>query len=276
MEGDILDTDKLGSVAKQGFDGVIHLAAFKAAGESMILPEKYSVNNISGTINIINCASKAGIKNIVFSSSAAVYGEPAYLPIDEDHPLNPENYYGYTKLQIEGLLAWYDKLKEIKSASLRYFNAAGYDTKGRIKGLERNPANLLPVIMETAAGMREKIDVFGNDYPTPDGTCIRDYVHVTDLADAHFLAMKYLIKENKSITLNLGSDTGISVLEMIEKARKITGKPIATKIAPRRPGDAVKLIAKSDKAEKVIGYKAKNSSADTLISSSWEVYKQNQ
>jgi len=276
VEGDILDAEKLESVAKQGFDGIIHLAAFKAAGESMLLPEKYSVNNISGTINIINCASKAGIKNIVFSSTAAVYGEPVYLPIDENHPLNPENYYGYTKLQIEGLLAWYDKLKGIKSASLRYFNAAGYDTKGRIKGLERNPANLLPVIMETAAGMREKIDIFGNDYPTPDGTCIRDYVHVTDLADAHFLSMIYLIKENKSITINLGSDTGLSVLEMIEKARKITGKPILSEIAPRRAGDPVKLIAKSDKAEKILaGWHAKNSTAEILISSSWEVYKKN-
>ncbi|MCL2792316.1 MAG: UDP-glucose 4-epimerase GalE [Spirochaetaceae bacterium] len=272
VEGDILDTEKLESVAKQGFDGIIHLAAFKAAGESMILPEKYSVNNINGTINIINCASKAGIKNIVFSSTAAVYGEPEYLPIDEEHPLNPENYYGYTKLQIEGLLAWYDKLKGIKSASLRYFNAAGYDTAGRITGLERNPANLLPVIMETAAGIRKKIDIFGNDYPTPDKTCIRDYVHVTDLADAHYLSMKYLITENKSIVLNLGSDTGISVLEMIEKARKITGKPIPAEIAPRRAGDAVKLIAKSDKAEKVLNWQAKNSSAEILISSSWEVY----
>ena len=273
VEGDILDTEKLESVAKQGFDGMIHLAAFKAAGESMLLPEKYSVNNINGTVNIINCASKAGIKNIVFSSSAAVYGEPAYLPIDENHPVNPENYYGFTKLQIEGFLAWYDKLKEIKSASLRYFNAAGYDPKGRITGLERNPANLLPVIMETASGIREKIDIFGNDYPTPDGTCIRDYVHVTDLAEAHFLSMKYLITKNKSITLNLGSDTGISVLEMIEKARKITGQPIPAKIAPRRAGDPVKLIAKSEKAEKIIGWQAKNSSAEILIASSWEVYK---
>lgn len=273
MEGDILDSEKLDSALKQGFDGIIHLAAFKAAGESMLQPEKYSVNNISGTINIVNCASKAGIKNIVFSSSAAVYGEPAYLPIDEKHPLKPENYYGYTKLQIEELLAWYDKLKGIKSASLRYFNAAGYDAAGRIAGLERNPANLLPVIMETAAGIRKKIDIFGNDYPTPDGTCIRDYVHVTDLADAHYLSMKYLIKENKSFTLNLGSDTGISVLEMIEKAREITGKPISAEIAPRRAGDPVKLIATSKKAEKTLGWQAKYSSAETLIASSWEVYK---
>ena len=241
----------------------------------MLVPEKYSVNNISGTINIINCTSKAGIKNIVFSSSAAVYGEPEYLPVDENHPLNPENYYGYTKLQIEGLLAWYDKLKGIRSASLRYFNAAGYDPKGRISGLERNPANLLPVIMETAVGIRKKIDIFGNDYPTPDGTCIRDYVHVTDLADAHFLCMKYLMKENKSLTLNLGSDSGISVLEMIEKARKITGKPIPSEIAPRRAGDPVKLVAKSEKAIKMVGWQAKNSNADILISSSWEVYKVN-
>lgn len=272
-EGDILDTERLYSVMAEGFDGIIHLAAFKAAGESMTAPEKYSVNNITGTINIINSACQAGIKNIVFSSSAAVYGEPQYIPIDEEHPANPENYYGYTKLQIEGLLSWYDRLKGLKYASLRYFNAAGYDPEMRIRGLEKNPANLLPIIMETAAGTRERLDVYGNDYPTPDGTCIRDYVHVTDLAEAHYLAMEYLKNEKKSLTVNLGSESGLSVLEILEKSRAITGRAIPSNIAPRRPGDPAKLVAKSEKARELLGWEAKYSTAEALISSSWNVYK---
>jgi UDP-glucose 4-epimerase len=260
---------------RESVDGIVHLAAFKAAGESMVYPEKYSFNNITGTINIINAASAAGIKNIVFSSSAAVYGEPQYIPLDEKHPVNPANYYGYTKLAIEEQLFWYDKLKGIRSACLRYFNAAGYDPEQRITGLERNPANLLPVIMETAAGIRKEISIFGNDYPTPDGTCIRDYIHVTDLAEAHFSAMQYLIKNNSSFVVNLGSGTGISVLEMIEKARTITGMPIPSKIIERRAGDPAHLVAKSEKAAKLLHWQANYSSAETLLSSSWEIYKKN-
>ena len=272
VEGDILNSEELDSVMEQGFDGIIHLAAFKAAGESMIKPEKYSVNNITGTINILNSAVKAGIKNIVFSSSAAVYGEPAYLPIDEDHPKNPENYYGFTKLEIEGFLGWYDKLKDIKYAALRYFNAAGYDINGKVRGLEKNPANLLPVIMEVACGKRDLLKVFGNDYPTPDGTCIRDYIHVTDLAEGHLKAMEYLAENRKSITVNLGSESGISVNEMLAAARKITGKEIKAEIAERRAGDPVKLVAKSDLAENILGWKAQYSDVETLIRTSWEVY----
>lgn len=274
IEGDILDSEKLLSAMKSGgFDGAIHLAALKAAGESMTAPEKYSVNNIGGTINIVNALCQAGIKNLVFSSTAAVYGSPVYLPIDENHPINPENYYGYTKFQIEELLNWYDKLKELKSARLRYFNAAGYDPTGQITGLEKNPANLLPIVMETAAGIRDHLDIFGDDYSTPDGSCIRDYVHVTDLAEAHFSAMKYLIDKNESLTVNLGSDIGLSVLETVEKARAITKKAIPANITERRPGDPANLVAKSDKAEKLLGWKAKNSTSEILISSTWEIYK---
>jgi UDP-glucose 4-epimerase len=272
VEGDILNTDDLDSVMEQGFDGIIHLAAFKAAGESMIKPEKYSINNITGTLNILNAAVKADIKSIVFSSSAAVYGEPEYLPIDENHPKNPENYYGFTKLQIEGFLEWYDRLKHLKSASLRYFNAAGYDPEGRIPGLEKNPANLLPVIMEVACGKRDMLEIFGNDYPTPDGTCIRDYVHVADLAEGHLLAMEYILREKKSLKLNLGSDNGISVNEMLETAKKITGKDINTKMSGRRIGDPVKLIAKSSLAKEILGWKAQFSDVESLIKSSWIVY----
>jgi UDP-glucose 4-epimerase len=273
VEGDILEQSHLeAATSKEQYDAMVHLAAFKAAGESMIVPEKYSVNNLSGSINLLNAACKNGIKAIVFSSSAAVYGEPQYLPIDEKHPNTPENYYGFTKLEIERLLQWYDKLKGIKFAALRYFNAAGYDTEGRIRGLEQNPANLLPVVMEVASGKREKLDIFGDDYDTPDGTCIRDYVHVTDLADAHLKALEYITSKKESITLNLGSENGISVRTMVEKAREVTGKPIPASVVPRREGDPAKLIASSSDAFTVLGWKARYSDPETLLSSTWNVY----
>jgi len=264
----LLDTMKKGS-----FDALVHLAASKAAGESMLKPEKYSHNNIAGTINILNAACEAGINNIVFSSSAAVYGEPQYIPIDEKHPTAPENFYGFTKLEIERILSWYDRLKNIRYASLRYFNAAGYDVKGRLKGLEQNPANLLPVIMETVCGMRKEMQVFGNDYDTPDGTCIRDYIHVSDLAAGHVMALEHITKNDISVTVNLGSENGFSVTEVIEAARKITGMPVPVKITGRRAGDPAKLTASSALARELFGWKAKYSDIETLIKTSWDVYK---
>ncbi|MDR3337319.1 MAG: UDP-glucose 4-epimerase GalE, partial [Treponema sp.] len=260
------------SAARSGYDAIIHLAAFKAAGESMLKPEKYSVNNINGTVNILNVAAETGIPNIVFSSSAAVYGEPAYLPIDEQHPTNPENYYGFTKLEIERFLNWYDKIRGIKFAALRYFNAAGYDIKGRITGLEQNPANLVPVIMEGAAGMRGEIQIFGDDYDTADGTCIRDYIHVSDLAIGHAAALDYLVKNRKSLIVNLGSERGFSVLEILETARKVSGKPIPAKVVGRRPGDPAKLTASAKFAHEILGWTAKYSDPETLIKTTWKVY----
>jgi len=274
IHGDILDYTKLLQAMENSVpDAVIHLAAFKSAGESMLKPEKYSHNNITGTLNILNAASQTGIKNIVFSSSAAVYGEPEYLPIDEKHPVNPENYYGFTKLEIERFLGWYEKLKEMRYASLRYFNAAGYDVKGRIKGLEQNPANLIPIIMETACGMREKLHIFGNDWDTPDGTCIRDYIHVSDLAWGHSAALDYIVKNNKSLVVNLGSETGCSVKEVLETARQISGKPISAKTAERRPGDPEKLVASAALARRLLGWEARYSNMETIIETSWKVYK---
>jgi UDP-glucose 4-epimerase len=286
IKGDILDSDEsdanipLDSVLddaeftdEKPFDAIVHLAAFKAAGESMIKPEKYSVNNISGTLNILNSAARAGIKYIVFSSSAAVYGEPQYLPIDEAHPTNPENYYGFTKLEIERCLGWYDKLKVIRYAALRYFNAAGYDVQGRITGLEKNPANLLPVVMEAAMGTRKEVQLFGNDYDTVDGTCIRDYVHVNDLARGHAAALDYIVKNDKSLTVNLGSENGISVQEMIDHARKITGVNIPVKIVARRPGDPAKLTSSAAFAKEALGWSAQYSDPETLIRTSWNAYK---
>ena len=272
IHGDILHFEQLTEAMKDR-EGVIYLAAFKAVGESMEKPEKYSVNNIIGTINLLNAAGKTGLKYIIFSSSAAVYGEPVYLPIDEKHPTNPANYYGFTKLEIEKFLSWYDTLKGIRHASLRYFNAAGYDVKGRISGLEQNPQNLLPVIMETAKGIRKELSVFGNDYDTPDGTCIRDYIHVNDLASAHALALNYISSNDKSITVNLGSETGSSVLEILETARRITGKSIPSKIAGRRSGDPAKLTASAGLARSLLGWKTEYSDIDTLVLTSWEAYK---
>ena len=274
IEGDILDQIELANAFQTAqFDAAIHLAAFKAAGESMIKPEKYSVNNITGTINILNAMCDAEVKFLVFSSSAAVFGEPVRLPIDEDHPKDPENYYGFTKLEIERFLAWYDKLKGLKFAALRYFNAAGYDVDGEIRGLERNPANLLPVIMEAAAGMREKLQIFGNDYDTKDGTGVRDYVHVTDLADGHVKALDYISENDESLVVNLGSESGLSVLELLEEARKISGQDIPAEIVGRRPGDPAKLVASSALAKEKLGWSAKYSDCETLIKTSWEVYK---
>jgi UDP-glucose 4-epimerase len=273
IHGDIHDYPGLTTAMKAGYDALVHLAASKAAGESMLAPEKYSRNNIIGTINILNAASETEIKNIVFSSSAAVYGEPEYLPIDEQHPTKPENYYGFTKLEIERFLGWYERIRSIRYASLRYFNAAGYDVKGSIKGLEQNPANLLPVIMETACGMRAELQIFGNDYDTPDGTCIRDYIHVSDLAVGHAAALDYISKNNNSLIVNLGSEVGYSVTEVLETARRVTGRPIPTKIVGRRTGDPAKLTASSALARELLGWEAKYSDMETLIRTSWNVYK---
>jgi UDP-glucose 4-epimerase len=273
VHGDIMDYVSLARLAAEGFEALVHLAAFKAAGESMLKPEKYSLNNINGTMNILNAASSGGIKYIIFSSSAAVYGEPRYLPIDEKHPTEPENYYGFTKREIECFLEWYEKIRGIRYAGLRYFNAAGYDVKGRMKGKELNPANLIPIVMEAAAGIRGEVQIFGDDYDTPDGTCIRDYIHVNDLAAAHAMALDYIAKEGKSLTLNLGTGTGTSVKEVVETARRITGRPIPSRICGRRPGDPAKLTASSGLALETLGWKARYSDMETLIRTSWELYK---
>ncbi|MBQ4014391.1 MAG: UDP-glucose 4-epimerase GalE [Treponema sp.] len=273
IHGDILIKEQLDAAFAQGFDAFIHLAAFKAAGESMVSPEKYSVNNITGTLNIINSAVEHGCKRMVFSSSAAVFGEPQYLPIDEAHPKNPENYYGFTKLKIEEFMAWYEKLRGLRFAALRYFNAAGYDVDGEIYGLEQNPANLLPIIMEVACGMRPKMKIFGNDYDTRDGTCIRDYIHVTDLAVAHVKALEWIAKNDKSLTVNLGSEKGTTVTEMVEAARRITGKPIQADYAERRPGDPASLVASAKYAAQVLGWKAQHSDVDTLLETTYKAYQ---
>jgi UDP-glucose-4-epimerase len=271
--GNILIPGDVDAAFARGFDAFIHLAAFKAAGESMTAPEKYSTNNITGTLNILNAAAAHDCKNMVFSSSAAIFGEPAYLPIDEDHPKKPENYYGYTKLSIEEFMEWYSKLRGLHFAALRYFNAAGYDVDGELFGLEQNPANLLPVVMETAMGMRKEMMIFGDDYDTPDGTCIRDYVHVSDLADAHVKALERIASAGKNLKLNLGSETGTSVKEMVDAARRITGSAIPALITERRVGDPAQLVASSALARTELGWSARYSDTDTLIKTTWNAYR---
>ena len=273
VEGDILDYPSLLACMRRGFDALVHLAAAKAAGESMLKPEKYALQNLNGTVHILNAALEAGVPRVVFSSSAAVYGEPKYLPIDEKHPTNPENFYGYTKLEIERLLGWYERLRGLRFAALRYFNAAGYDPAGRICGLERNPANLLPVVMEVAAGMRPELQVFGSDYPTLDGTGVRDYVHVSDLATGHVAALEWIARNDKSLVVNLGSEKGLSVLEILGEARRVTGRSVPARTVARRPGDPAQLYASSVLARELLGWEARRSDAATLVATTWEAYK---
>ena len=274
VHGDIAHPVQLRKVMAGGFDGCVHLAALKAAGVSMIDPGGYAEANISGTIDILNAALDTGLPRVIFSSSAAIFGSPRYLPIDEDHPKDPENFYGFTKLEIERLLEWYDRLKGLKYAAIRYFNAAGYDVEGRIGGLERHPENLLPVVMEVAAGVRKELSIFGNDYPTRDGTCIRDYVHVGDLARAHVSALEYIVRNGESLAVNLGSEHGVSVLEMVEQAREVTGRDIPAAVTPRRPGDPAELVASSSRARELLGWEPRFSDTATLIESTWRVYRQ--
>jgi len=274
IQGNILNNDDLKAVFNGEFEAVFHFAALKAAGESMLDPGKYATSNITGTINILNQMVENNITNFIFSSTAAVYGMPKYLPVDENHPVNPINFYGYTKLAIERLLHWYSKLKGIRFGALRYFNAAGYDINGRIKGLEKNPANLLPILLETAIGKRDSMDIYGDDYNTPDGTCIRDYIHVNDLATAHVRAMNYIVEKQENLTLNLATGKGYSVFEVIKKIQEIIGKNINYKIIDRRPGDPAELIAVSKLANEYLNWECNYSDIKTILQSMWDIYSQ--
>lgn len=273
VKGDILDSQHLEKTMAQGFDAVIHLAAKKAVGESMENPQLYSQNNISGSVNIFNAMLNTGIKNIVFSSTSAVYGMPQYLPLDENHPLNPMSFYGYTKMAIEQVMNWYSKIKDFNYIALRYFNAVGYAADGSIRSKEKNPQNLLPLIMETITGQREILHVFGNDYDTPDGTCVRDYIHVEDLADAHVLAIKKLLSNGDSQIINLGTEKGTSVLEIIKSVERVSGKKVNYDFAPRRAGDPANVIATSAKAAEVLGWHAKYTDIDEIVKTVWNIEK---
>ena len=272
IEGDVLNAADLDKAFAHGIKVVIHFAAWKAAGESMTDPGKFAWNNISGTLFLMNALLKHGVKYFVFSSSAAVYGNPHYLPIDEKHPLNPTNYYGYTKMAIEQNLSWYSKLKGLRFSALRYFNATGYDINGKIRGKERNPSNLSPVVMEVLSGIRPVLEVFGKDYATPDGTCIRDYIHVNDLASAHLLAMDYIMEKDKDLIVNLGTGRGHSVLEVIKTAEEATGKKVNYKIGGRRAGDTEELVASCELANRLLKWQAEYSDLATIFRTMARVY----
>ena len=272
INGSFTDLDIICSALKD-IDCVIHLAALKAAGDSMDNPVEYSNRNIVDSISLINNCVINNIKNFIFSSSAAVYGHPNYLPIDEKHPLNPINYYGYTKLCIENQLLWYHKLKGLNICSLRYFNAAGYDIKGRIIIPENKVANLLPIVMETALGKRKVVEIYGEDYKTKDGTCNRDYIHVNDLALAHLKSIESLESRKDPILLNLATGLSHSVLDVIKMAEEITNKKIPYKFVSRREGDSPELYSISNDAEKILDWVPKYSDLNTILESMWEVYK---
>jgi len=274
IKGSTLSEDDLISVMKiRPFDAIIHLAAFKAAGESMINPIKYAKNNIIGGINLINICEKFSVEKFIFSSSAAVYGIPKSNPINENHILNPTSYYGYSKLIIENNLDWFGKLKGINYAVLRYFNAAGYDRKKRIKDKEISPQNLIPLVMENTIGVKKRLDIYGNDYETDDGTGVRDYIHVSDLAEAHISSLEYIDNNKKNLIINLGTGIGHSVMDIVKKTEEISSIKIKTNITKRRSGDSDIVIANPDLAVKKINWNPKYSDIETIIRSTWEIYK---
>jgi UDP-glucose 4-epimerase len=272
--GDICNNNDLEKLFKKNkIDTIIHMAAYKSVGNSMSNISSYTDNNVIGSLNLIHFAIKYKIKKFIFSSSAAVYGIPSFTPINEEHTLSPVNHYGFTKLYVENYLKWMSLNEKIKFVSLRYFNAAGYTKKyDLIKFKEKFPENLLPIIMEVANNTRASLNVYGCDYNTNDGTCIRDYVHVVDLADAHIKALKYLDK-NKSLFVNLSSGIGYSVLDIIKITEKIIGNKINYKFADRRAGDPDILLSNNVLAKQELNWVAKFSNIENIISSMWQIYK---
>ena len=267
--GNLSDREKIKSVCREGkFDAVMHFAAFSLVGESMKDPSKYFRNNIANGINLADAAVEGGVKMFVFSSTAATFGQPESIPIRENDRQIPINPYGESKLCFEKILKWYREIYGMNYAALRYFNAAGSDTEAGIGEDHEPESHLLPLVMKTALGQRDHIGIFGEDYPTPDGTCVRDYIHVKDLAEAHLLALEYLERGGSSDVFNLGNGAGYSVREIIETARRITGKEIKAVVEPRRGGDPSVLIASNKKAAEILGWKPVLG-LDQIISDAW-------
>ena len=262
--GDLIDLSFLKRVFSENkFDAVMHFAGYKAVGESMQKPEFYS-NNIIGSINLLNLMLQNKVRKIIFSSSAAVYGIPVYTPIDEKHPTSPINYYGFTKLKVEEIINWYSELKGITGINLRYFNLAG---DGGLKYIDPDAQNLFPILMEVLSGKRKELVIFGKDYDTPDGTCIRDYIDVNDLVKAHLLALKL----NCSETINLGSSKGFSVLGLVKAVEEVSGKKINYRFGPRREGDPAILTASNEKASRLLDWKPERSIKE-MVKSTYQAY----
>ena len=273
-KGDIRDKNFVDNLFdNEKIDSVIHFAANSLVGESVSNPLKYYDNNLYGTMVLLKSMVEHDVKKIVFSSTAATYGEPENIPILENDKTEPTNPYGETKLSMEKMFKWVSNAHGVRYVSLRYFNACGAHKSGLI-GEDHNPeTHLIPLILQVPNGQREKVAIFGDDYDTKDGTCIRDYIHVTDLAQAHILAVKYLNEGKESNIFNLGNGIGFSVKEVIEIARKVTGHPIPAIISPRRAGDPAKLVASSEKARKILGWNPGHAELEEIIASAWNWHK---
>ncbi len=273
-QGDLGNIEDIRSVFKKyPIEAVMHFAAFTYVGESVENPQKYYMNNVKNTLNLLQVMLEENVKYFVFSSTCATYGNPVEIPITESHPQNPINSYGKGKLMVETVLKDYSDAYGLKYASLRYFNAAGADPDGEVGELHEPETHLIPLILDVAAGRRENIKIFGTDYDTPDGTCIRDYIHVTDLAEAHILALEYLQNGGESDFFNLGNGNGFSVKEVIETAREVTGKDIKAAEAERRPGDPPILVGSSNKARKTLNWNPQYDDLSKIIETAWNWHK---
>lgn len=271
VEGDTNDRPLLDQLfATHDIAAVMHFAAYAYVGESVSEPAKYYQNNVVGTLTLLDAMRAAGVDKFVFSSTCATYGVPTTVPIPEDHPQNPINPYGMTKLMVEKILQDYDKAYNLRSVRFRYFNAAGADPEGRLGEDHAPETHLIPLVLLTALGKRESVSIFGLDYPTPDGTCIRDYIHVTDLAQAHVLGLEYLLKGGATTVFNLGNGNGFSVKEVIETARQITGREIPAIECPRRPGDPPALVGGSDRARSILGWNPQYADLAKILTHAWK------
>ena len=271
---DIRDRGALDTLFQaEDIEGVIHFAASSQVGESMSDPLKYYDNNLHGTMVLLQAMVAHGVDKIVFSSTPDAYGEPERVPILESDTTCPTNCYGQTKLAMEQMMSWVSKAHGLKYVALRYFNACGAHPSGAIGEAHDPETHLIPLILQVPNGKREKISIFGDDYPTPDGTCIRDYIHVTDLAQAHILALDYLLAGGENNVFNLGNGVGFSVKEVIDVARSVTGHPIPAEVCPRRAGDPAQLVASSDKAKSVLGWKPQFANLNTIVATAWDWHK---
>lgn len=270
VEGDMADADLLGSLFGQHrFDAVMHFASCIQVGESVVDPAKYYLNNVSNTLVLLGAMRKHGVQHFVFSSTAAVFGEPLYSPIDEQHPRAPINPYGRTKWMIEQALDDYGHAYGLRSVSMRYFNAAGAHPDGLLGERHEPETHLIPLVLQAAAGRRTHVTVFGHDYDTPDGTCIRDYVHVMDLADAHWQALRYLADGGATRAFNLGNGDGYSVQQVVDAARAVTGRPIEVRTGPRRVGDPARLVANAALAREVLRWEPRHASLHDIVRDAW-------
>ncbi len=271
VKGELFDVELLRKTFREyGVDSVIHFAAYSLVGESMVNPAKYYHNNVAGTLALLDAMLAENVKYLVFSSSAATYGDCGDGLITENSPQNPTSVYGQTKLMMEQFMQDYDKAYGMKYVALRYFNAAGAHASGEIGEAHNPESHLIPLILQVSNGKREQINIFGDDYPTHDGTCIRDYIHITDLADAHIKALEYLKNGGKSTYYNLGNGNGFSVKEVIDTVEKVVGSPVKKQVVDRRPGDPASLVASSEKIQKELGWKPKYDTLDSIVASAWK------